>query len=193
VKIDVIILAAGKGTRMCSSQPKVLHAIGHKPMVQHVIDAATALGDVKIHVVVGHGVEKVKAVLGDSVNYVFQHQQLGTGHAVAQTLPALREGAICLILYGDVPLIKTKTLQTLVTAMDLESMVMLTARFEDPTGYGRIIRNNSEQVQAIVEQKDATASQLEVNEINTGIMCIAQQQLAKWLGTCAFLCLSTFT
>lgn len=180
MKIDVVILAAGKGTRMYSGIPKVLHSIGGKPMAQHVIDAASLLGDVAMHVVVGHEAELVKASLNGVDSFVEQTEQLGTGHAVAQALPVLREGAITLILYGDVPLIQTGTLETLIDLVNESTMAMLTICMDNPTGYGRIVREDDE-VKAIVEQKDANDEQLQIKEINTGIMCIHQKHLSKWL------------
>ena len=186
LNIDVVILAAGQGSRMRSNKPKVLHAIGGKPMVQHVIDAAKALGDVNVHIVVGHGADQVQANLGaDSLysdcQYIEQVEQLGTAHAVLQVLPALTPGSKTLILYGDVPLIKTETLRAMLEAVNETSMAVLTASLDDATGYGRIVRNDNNEVLSIVEHKDAKTDQLAINEINTGIMCIPQSCLAKWL------------
>jgi len=181
LKIDVIILAAGKGTRMNSDLPKVLHQIGGAPMLQLVIDSVKSLGDPSINIVVGHGAEQVESQIEGDINFVLQKKQLGTGHAVAQVLPDLREGALCLILYGDVPLIQPATLQRLIDATPDQSMGMLTASLADATGYGRIIRDPSGKVASIVEQKDASAEQLKVSEINTGIMAVKQEQLSEWL------------
>jgi bifunctional UDP-N-acetylglucosamine pyrophosphorylase/glucosamine-1-phosphate N-acetyltransferase len=180
VKIDVVILAAGKGTRMRSALPKVMHSIGGVPMLQHVINAAQQAASAKIHIVVGHGSELVRNSLADDINIIEQQQQLGTGHAVAQALGHLQTGSLCLILYGDVPLISASTLTELIKATTENSMTMLTATLANPLGYGRIVRNNNV-VQSIVEQKDASSEQLAINEINTGIMCIPQQHLANWL------------
>lgn len=180
-KVDVVVLAAGKGTRMYSSTPKVLHTIGGKPMAQHVIDAAKRLGDVALHVVVGHQADSVSSALQGADSFVEQREQLGTGHAVAQVLPTLREDAITLILYGDVPLIQTQTLERLVAGCTAQSMTLLTVTLDNPQGYGRICRNTDNEVISIVEQKDADPQQLLINEVNTGIMCIQQSCLVAWL------------
>ncbi|MBT8151220.1 MAG: bifunctional UDP-N-acetylglucosamine diphosphorylase/glucosamine-1-phosphate N-acetyltransferase GlmU [Gammaproteobacteria bacterium] len=179
--IDVVVLAAGKGTRMYSDIPKVLHPIGGRPMAQHVVDAALLLGDVQLHVVVGHEATLVQQALEGVASFVEQSEQLGTGHAVAQALPALREGALTLVLYGDVPLITTATLEKMVQACSTAQMSLLTVSLDDPQGYGRICRDSAGNVTAIVEQKDANSEQLGICEVNTGIMCMTQQQLAKWL------------
>ena len=181
MKIDIVILAAGKGTRMNSDKPKVLHEIGGKPMLQHVIDSISLLDDTSVNVVIGHGAEQVKAQVMGDIEYVTQSEQLGTGHAVAQVLPLLRENALCLILYGDVPLTKPSTLQKLVEVTNKQSMSVLTVSLDDATGYGRIVRNEEQKVVAIVEQKDASPEQLNLQEINTGIMAAYQQDLARWL------------
>ncbi|MGB5324970.1 MAG: bifunctional UDP-N-acetylglucosamine diphosphorylase/glucosamine-1-phosphate N-acetyltransferase GlmU [Pseudomonadales bacterium] len=179
--IDVVVLAAGKGTRMYSDIPKVLHPIGGRPMAQHVVDAALLLGDVRLHAVVGHEAMLVQQALEGVDSFIEQSEQLGTGHAVAQALPALREGALVVVLYGDVPLIQTGTLEKLVAACNEQAMSLLTVQLDDPHGYGRICRDANGKVRAIVEQKDASEAQLAIAEVNTGIMCIAQAQLAKWL------------
>jgi len=186
VILDVIILAAGKGSRMRSDIPKVLHSIAGIPMAGHVLNASKAVRhDALIHMVVGHGADQVLAAFSDqpSINFIEQKEQLGTGHAVLQVLPHLRENATTLILYGDVPLIKSATLQQMVDAAtrSQQAMSLLTVKLEDPTGYGRIIRNSNNEVVAIVEHKDASEAQRAVNEANTGIMCINQQQLKQWL------------
>lgn len=181
MKIDVVILAAGQGSRMRSNKPKVLHAIGGKPMLQHVVDATKSLGDVAVHIVVGHGADQVKASLGDNCHYIEQQEQLGTAHAVLQVLPSLSAGSKTLILYGDVPLIKTETLQAMLEAVDDSSMAVLTATLDDAIGYGRIVRSEDGDVLSIVEHKDASPEQLAINEINTGIMCIPQKCLEQWL------------
>ena len=184
--IDVVILAAGKGTRMRSDLPKVLHPIGGVPMLGRVIGAAKALsegvlGDVEITVVIGHGAELVRERFADSgVKFVEQTEQLGTGHAVAQAIPNFRAGATVLVLYGDVPLVKTATLQTLLEASS-SGPALLSVVMDDPSGYGRIVRDAAGQVQAIVEQKDADAETLKINEINTGILAAPGDLLAQWL------------
>lgn len=181
MKIDVVILAAGQGSRMRSKQPKVLHAIGSKPMLQHVVDAAADLGEVAVHLVVGHGADQVREHMGESYNYIEQTEQLGTAHAVAQALPFLSSGSKVLILYGDVPLIKTSTLIAMLAAVDDKGMAVLTTDLDDPTGYGRLVRDDAGAVQSIVEHKDASAAQHAITEINTGIMCIPQNCLSDWL------------
>ena len=180
-KIDVVVLAAGKGTRMYSEIPKVLHPIGGIPMAQHVIDAAALLGDVALHVVVGHEAQLVQAALQGPDSFIEQREQLGTGHAVAQALPLLRKDALTLVLYGDVPLIRSETLAQLVVGCTPDCMTLLTVELDDPNGYGRICRDQRNAVTSIVEQKDASAEQLSITEVNTGIMCIHQSRLANWL------------
>lgn len=178
---DIVILAAGQGTRMRSDKPKVLHTIAGKPMVQHVLDQARTLPGARIHLVVGHGGEQVRSALsGQDVNFVEQHEQLGTGHAVAQTLDDLTPGSKVLILYGDVPLTPGTLFQELLAEVNEQQMALLTVNLDNPGGYGRIVRENH-QVTAIVEQKDADADQLAIQEINTGIMALSQPHLAKWL------------
>ncbi|GAB2515192.1 bifunctional UDP-N-acetylglucosamine diphosphorylase/glucosamine-1-phosphate N-acetyltransferase GlmU [Microbulbifer agarilyticus] len=179
--IDVVILAAGKGTRMRSNLPKVLHPIGGVPMLERVINAAKGLGDVRITVVIGHGADLVRERCADSgVQFVEQTEQLGTGHAVAQAIPNFREGATVLVLYGDVPLVKTTTLQSLLEA-SASGPALLSVVMDDPSGYGRIVRDGSGAVQAIVEQKDADADTLKISEINTGILAAPADLLAQWL------------
>lgn len=179
--IDIVILAAGQGTRMRSEMPKVLHTVSGKPMVQHVLDQANKITDAKVHLVVGHGGDQVrKALEGQDVNFVVQSEQLGTGHAVAQALPDLTVNSKVLILYGDVPLTPADLFQDLLDSVSESQMSLLTVNLENPTGYGRIVREN-DTVKAIVEQKDASADQLLIQEINTGIMAVSQQHLSEWL------------
>lgn len=180
--LDIVILAAGKGTRMKSNLPKVLHPIAGRPLLQHVLDTARGLGSDAINVVVGHGAELVQQRLAaDDVHFVLQTEQLGTGHAVQQTTERLRDEAVVLILYGDVPLIQEETLTNLISCVTDTSMGLLTVILDDPTGYGRIIRNHSGDVAEIVEQKDANHEQLTVNEVNTGVMAVKGSQLKRWL------------
>ncbi|MEH6604661.1 MAG: bifunctional UDP-N-acetylglucosamine diphosphorylase/glucosamine-1-phosphate N-acetyltransferase GlmU [Pseudomonadales bacterium] len=178
--LEVVILAAGKGTRMRSELPKVLHPIGGQPMLFHVIDTARELGASKIHVVIGHGAEQVKSqVKAENIHWVVQHEQNGTGHAVTQVLPYLGADSTVLVLYGDVPLVRVETLQHLLAnAADLG---LLTASPADPSGYGRIIRDAENQITGIVEHKDAAPDQLAINEINTGILVSTAQRLQRWL------------
>ncbi|CUS47838.1 MAG: bifunctional glucosamine-1-phosphate N-acetyltransferase/UDP-N-acetylglucosamine diphosphorylase Glm [Idiomarinaceae bacterium HL-53] len=180
--LNVVILAAGKGTRMRSNLPKVLHPIAQKPMVSHVIDSAMALGAQKIQLVYGHGANALKARLNDySVNWVEQAQQLGTGHAVQQAIPHIADEDTVLVLYGDVPLTRVETLRALLTAKGDQALALLTANLPDPTGYGRIIRNAEGSVTGIVEHKDATSEQHVIQEVNTGILAASGKHLKSWL------------
>lgn len=187
--MEVVILAAGKGTRMNSSLPKVLHQIGGKPMLAHVIDAATELGSAQIHVVVGFEADKITDYCAENftdsnLSFVAQTQQLGTGHAVQQAIPQMQDtpdDTVVLILYGDVPLIQSHTLGSLVASTNENTVTILTAITEDPTGLGRIIRDDSHQVVAIVEEKDANFEQRQIKEINTGIMALPAGKLKGWL------------
>ncbi|KIO36994.1 bifunctional UDP-N-acetylglucosamine diphosphorylase/glucosamine-1-phosphate N-acetyltransferase GlmU [Shewanella sp. cp20] len=179
--LNVVILAAGKGTRMRSDLPKVLHPIAHKSMVQHVIDTAHQLGSEAIQLVYGYGADKLKARLGEqALNWVLQAEQLGTGHAVAQANDNINDDDTVLILYGDVPLIQDSTLEALLGARDDNGLAILTVNLPDPTGYGRIVREAGKVV-GIVEQKDASEEQLSIKEINTGIMAAPGKQLKAWL------------
>lgn len=181
-KVNVVILAAGKGTRMQSALPKVLHCVGGKPLLQHSLDLATSLNAGRVNAVIGHGAEDIRSSIPEQgFNYVLQAEQLGTGHAVAQTLDALEEDAIVLVLYGDVPLIEIDTARDLLNMSNENKMAVLTCIVDDPTGLGRIIRNGDGLVQAIVEEKDATAEQRHIQEINTGIMAIPVHKLKHWL------------
>lgn len=190
MRIDAVILAAGKGTRMYSIQPKVLHEIGGKAMLAHVIDAAATLENVKIHTVIGYGAEQIKQHFENTaksigVNWVLQLQQLGTGHAVQQALPAIDSSTpdnLTLVLYGDVPLIKSQTMQSLLGLASASAVALLTLVTPTPSGLGRIIRDKQDRVQAIVEEKDATVAQRTIREINSGIMVIPSARLAGWLG-----------
>ncbi|MDX5299858.1 MAG: bifunctional UDP-N-acetylglucosamine diphosphorylase/glucosamine-1-phosphate N-acetyltransferase GlmU [Gammaproteobacteria bacterium] len=180
--LHVIILAAGQGSRMKSARPKVLHAVAGKPMLQRVIDTARGLDAAGIHVVIGHGAEQVRAgIQGDDLQWALQAQQLGTGHAVAQALPGVPEDARVLILYGDVPLISSSTLTTLLDHVSAQSLALLTVNLKDPTGYGRIVRDANGFVQSIVEQKDAAPEQLRICEVNTGILAVMAGHLKQWL------------
>ncbi len=179
---DIVILAAGKGTRMKSLLPKVLHKLAGKPMLGHVLDAANAVGDSKKIIVTGHGAAAVRAIYSDpSISMVEQAEQLGTGHAVHTALTELRENSKVVILYGDVPLITPDTISQMLNAVDDKSIGLLTIRLDDPQGYGRIIRDADGLIGAIVEQKDASPQQLEVDEVNTGVMSLTSEQLAEWL------------
>nr|WP_298136201.1 bifunctional UDP-N-acetylglucosamine diphosphorylase/glucosamine-1-phosphate N-acetyltransferase GlmU [uncultured Pseudomonas sp.] len=182
MSLDIVILAAGQGTRMRSALPKVLHPVAGKSMLGHVIDTARQLRPQGIHVVIGHGAELVREQLAaDDLNFVLQTEQLGTGHAVAQALPALTAERV-LILYGDVPLIEVDTLQRLLQRVSDRQLGLLTVDLNDPTGYGRIVRDANAVVNAIVEHKDATPEQRQIREGNTGILAVPGQRLGDWLG-----------
>ena len=186
--VDVIVMAAGKGTRMKSRTPKVLHRLGGRPLIQHVIDTAVALKARRTIVITGHGAEGVEQWLGRSAegagraapDFVRQEPQLGTGHAVQQVVPVLPDDGIALILNGDVPLIRTETLQALVDKCGGEKLALLTVDMADPTGYGRIVRSG-EAVQAIVEHKDASPAQRAIREAYTGFMAVPSRKLKAWL------------
>ncbi len=182
MSLDIVILAAGQGTRMRSALPKVLHPVAGQSMLGHVISTARALQPRSIQVVIGHGAEQVRQrLVGDDLNYVVQAEQLGTGHAVAQALPNLSAERV-LILYGDVPLIEAETLQRLLQKVGPEQLALLTVTLDDPTGYGRIVRDAHGEVQAIVEHKDASAEQKAIREGNTGILAVPGSRIGEWLG-----------
>ena len=180
IPLNIVILAAGKGTRMYSEKPKVLHELAGKPLLQHVLDCATKLKPQKICVVYGHGGEAVPQALQQySAKFVMQEPQLGTGHAVQQAMPLLADEGHTLVLYGDVPLIQHDTLDKMQQAGS--GLVLLTINLENPAGYGRILRNERGDVQGIVEEKDATPAQREINEVNTGILLAPTKALRGWL------------
>ena len=182
MKLEVVILAAGQGTRMKSQLPKVLHPLAGVPLLSHVVQNARQLQAEKIHIVVGHGGEQVKNTLNDpQLNWVVQEQQLGTGHAVAQALPAVDDDSMVLVLYGDVPLTSAQTLTQLLQGLTENSLALLTVNLADPTGYGRIIRDQEGLVRAIVEEKDATPQQRAIAEGNTGILAASAAKLKQWL------------
>lgn len=173
MQFGIIILAAGKGTRMKSQLPKVLHPIGSKPMVAHLLDRATELGVSAPIVVYGHQGETLQQALSDyTVTWVAQSEQLGTGHAVLQTLPHLDADSIYLILVGDAPLIRTETLQLLGKAAESDGIAVLTVIADNPSGYGRIIRGDDDRVLRIVEEKDANSNEKSVKEINSGVFAV---------------------
>jgi len=181
MKIDAIILAAGQGTRMRSQRAKVLHTVGGKPMLGHVLAAVSGLEVDKLIVVYGHGGDQVRTTFADTdIAWIHQQEQLGTGHAVLQAMTAVNDDASVLVLYGDTPLIQEQTLKSLVDESN-HGLALLTAIVTDPAGYGRIVRDSSGAVQAIVEHKDANAGQLEITEINTGILAVSAAYLRKWL------------
>lgn len=177
----VIILAAGKGTRMRSHLPKVLQPLAGRPLLGHVIQTAKQLNANNIITIFGHGGAQVQQQFQqENIQWVEQTEQLGTGHAVQMTLPVLPHDGLSLILYGDVPLVRQQTLEKLLAVSSTTGIGMITLRVEDPTGYGRIIRE-SDKIQAIVEHKDASEQQRQIQEINTGIYCVSNQKLHEWL------------
>lgn len=181
MKFSAVVLAAGKGTRMYSNLPKVLHTLAGKPMVKHVIDTCSGLGAQNIHLVYGHGGEMMQKTLADeSVSWVLQAEQLGTGHAVDQASSQFEDDEKVLVLYGDVPLIASETLESLLDAQPEGGIGLLTVVLDDPTGYGRIVRESGSVV-AIVEQKDASEEQKQINEINTGVLVATGGDLKRWL------------
>jgi bifunctional UDP-N-acetylglucosamine pyrophosphorylase/glucosamine-1-phosphate N-acetyltransferase len=183
-KIHAVVLAAGQGTRMKSKLYKVLHPVCGKPMVQHVVDTLDAMRVEDVVVVVGHGADAVRAALGDRVAYALQQEQLGTAHAVQQAVPFLQgKQGTTFILYGDVPLLSSETLTALLQYHEQQqaAATVLTAKLPDPTGYGRMIRNEAGEVMRIVEHKDASPEERAIREINTGIYCFDNQKLLNAL------------
>ena len=182
MKITTIILAAGKGTRMCSQLPKVLHQIANRSLLKHVYDMCCQLQNNTIKIVYGHGADLVRDTLKElDVSWIEQKQQLGTGHAVQQACDQFADSDTVLILYGDVPLLKLSTVKALIDNVSYQSIALLTVNLDDPTGYGRIVRDSLGQVTKIVEQKDATLAEQLIKEGNTGIMAVQGAQLKKWL------------
>lgn len=184
--LNVVVLAAGKGTRMRSNLPKVLHPVAEKPMVQHVLDTALAIGAEQLQLVYGHGAEHLQARLANfsaehSVQWVEQAEQLGTGHAVQQTVANIGDSDTVLILYGDVPLTRPETLQQLLAVQANTALALLTVTLPNPTGYGRIVRNDQGEIVGIVEQKDANPEQLAITEVNTGMLAANGKALKRWL------------
>ncbi len=178
---SVVVLAAGKGTRMKSALPKVLHPIGGEPMVQRIINTAESLDTEAVHLIYGHGGEQLKASLqGKTINWCLQAEQLGTGHAVMQAAEHIKDNEDVMILVGDAPLIKAETLQRLINVKAGCDLALLTVELDDPTGMGRIVREN-DNIVAIVEHKDATDAQRAIREINTGMMMMAGSDLKRWL------------
>lgn len=182
MNLQIIILAAGQGKRMYSDLPKVLHPIAGTPMLERVVQAAQALKPQAVHVIYGHGGEQIKKALPDlPVQWILQEQQLGTGHAIMQALPHLPRSSQVLILSGDVPLIHADTLRKLLAQHQEPGLTLLTADLDNPFGLGRILRNEHEKIQAIIEEKDASAEQKAIREIYSGICVANTDDLARWL------------
>jgi bifunctional UDP-N-acetylglucosamine pyrophosphorylase / glucosamine-1-phosphate N-acetyltransferase len=180
--LSVVILAAGQGTRMRSALPKVLQPLAGQPLLAHVIATARALDPAAIHVVYGHGGDEVRTALAaESVSWVLQAEQLGTGHAVQQVAGRLPDGHRVLILYGDVPLLSAATLRDLLRLADSSALGVLTAHLEDPSGYGRVVRDARGRVRRIVEQRDASARERALTECNTGVMAAPAARLKRWV------------
>lgn len=183
-RVHAIVLAAGQGTRMKSAKPKVLHPVGGKPMLGHVLDAATAAGITQAHLVLGHGAVQVRDWLstrpGAAVDTVIQAEQLGTAHAVSQAMPEVPDEARVIVLYGDVPLMSAATLKALVAAA-ADGFALLTVTLDEPRGYGRILRDSYGRVTGIVEEKDASEAQRAIREVNTGLIATSARRLRRWL------------
>jgi bifunctional UDP-N-acetylglucosamine pyrophosphorylase/glucosamine-1-phosphate N-acetyltransferase len=180
--VSVVILAAGQGKRMHSELPKVLQPLAGRPLLAHVIATARALEPASVHVVYGHGGERVlEALRSEPVSWVQQAQQLGTGHALLQVAPQLHDDSLVLVLYGDVPLITRATLEQLIALAGVRELGLLTARLDDPSGYGRVLRDSHGGVRRVVEQKDASRKELALKECNTGVLAAPAKHLKKWL------------
>jgi bifunctional UDP-N-acetylglucosamine pyrophosphorylase/glucosamine-1-phosphate N-acetyltransferase len=182
MQLSVVILAAGQGKRMHSDLPKVLQPLAGQPLLQHVIRTARALEPANIYVVYGHGGAQVQAALSHQpVEWILQAEQLGTGHAVMQAMSVIPDEHAVLVLYGDVPLIRTRSLTKLVALADEGALAVLSVDLDDAEGYGRIIRNAVGQIRAIVEHRDASPEQLQIRELNTGLMAAPASRLRDWL------------
>ncbi len=183
IKLEIVILAAGLGKRMQSSKPKVLHCLGGKPLIEHVISTSLILSPKTIHVVHGHGGDQVKACMAKytNLNWIYQQEQLGTGHAVKSALQYVSNDSQVLVLYGDVPLIQADTLNKLLNKADSTSLSLLVRTMRDPAGLGRIVRDNQRNIIAIVEEKDASKEQKKIQEIFTGILSAPADLLQAWL------------
>lgn len=181
--LHIVILAAGRGTRMRSALPKVLQPLGDRPLLAHVVETSRRLQPERIHVVYGHGAEQVQSMLGYlDVAWVHQAEQLGTGHAVAQAIGDIPDDALVLVLYGDVPLVRADSLEQLASAANAGALALLTVQLPDPTGYGRILRDHDNRVIGIVEDKDASEDQRHIREVNTGLLCAPARRMRDWLG-----------
>ena len=182
MKLLPIILAAGQGTRMNSSLPKVLHTIGGKPMLQHVVDCCRDLGAKNMVVIYGHGGEIVrKNIVGEDISWTEQKEQKGTGHAVLQAFDLIDDDAVVIVAYGDVPLIKPDTLLSLSEKLGKAKLAVLTTIMDEPFGYGRIVRDNDDNLEYIVEEKDATLEEQKITEVNTGFIAAKGSDIKRWL------------
>ena len=183
MNIDFIILAAGKGTRMGGNSPKVLANLAGKPMIQHLIDTVETFPKAKTSVIVGHKAKEVENNIssGKKINYVIQKNQLGTAHAVKQAIPLLRKNSVSVVLYGDAPLVTRKTLNKLVNSAASGRLALLTYKKEDPSGYGRIVRDPKQNILKIIEHKDAASTEREIKEVNSGILAVKTTTLQKLL------------
>jgi bifunctional UDP-N-acetylglucosamine pyrophosphorylase/glucosamine-1-phosphate N-acetyltransferase len=180
--LSIVILAAGQGKRMASDLPKVLQPLAGRPLLAHVIDTARSLNPAAIHVIYGHGGERVREAVPDAgISWVLQAEQLGTGHAVLQAMPAIPDDHTVLVLYGDVPLVLKSTLSNLAGRASASSLALLTAILPDPAGYGRVIRDTTGRVARIVEHKDANHKELAIAEVNTGLLAAPAGKLRRWL------------
>jgi bifunctional UDP-N-acetylglucosamine pyrophosphorylase/glucosamine-1-phosphate N-acetyltransferase len=183
MRLSVVVLAAGQGKRMKSDLPKVLQPLAGRPLLAHVVDSARAVGASDVHVVYGHGGERVREALqDDGLHWALQPEQLGTGHAVMQAMPGVPDDALVLVLYGDVPLVRPETLRRLIETAGDNALAVLSVRMLDPTGYGRIVRDRGGRVVRIVEHKDANTKERAIDEVNTGLMAVPASRLRQWLG-----------
>ena len=181
-KVNFVILAAGKGSRMRSALPKVLHKLSGRSMLGHVVAAVESLGKAKKIIVTGHGAEQVEQQFKSPTTiFTQQKEQLGTGHAVHMAVPELCSDAVVIVLYGDVPLIRPATIQKILAVVTESTMGLLTINLDQPTGYGRIVRNTKGEITEIIEQKDASVEQLKITEVNTGVLALQSSQLSDWL------------
>jgi bifunctional UDP-N-acetylglucosamine pyrophosphorylase/glucosamine-1-phosphate N-acetyltransferase len=179
--LEVVVLAAGQGKRMASRKPKVLHALAGRPMLRHVLDTVATLEPRRVHVVIGHGADQVRATIGDDVTWVEQRERLGTGHAVSQALPGVAEDAAVLVVYGDVPLVGRDTLAGAAGAAGEGAVALVTARLEEPAALGRIVRSGGGDIERIVEYRDADAQQRQIREVNSGILAAPRHLLERLL------------
>jgi len=179
--LEVVVLAAGQGRRMASRKPKVLHSLAGRPMLRHVLDTVAALEPARVHVVIGHDAEQVRAAIADEVVWVEQRERLGTGHAVSQALPGIAEDAAVLVVYGDVPLVTRDTLAGAAGAAADGAMALVTACLEDPAALGRIVRTSGGDIARIVEYRDADPAERQIREVNSGILAAPLQTLEQLL------------